>query len=478
MVVFSPAIPEINAFATKKDSHSYTTEYNVEGYFGSAQYNYAEKYYASASFRRDASSYFAKENRWGNFWSVGAAWIISKENFMINYASWLDMLKLKFSVGQQGNDNIGSYAYTDLYSLSKADETTMSPVFYRMGNPDITWETTTNINVGIEFSLWKGRLAGNLDVYTKKTSDLLFWLSVPESAGSRGYYGNVGDIRNMGVELALTGAIIRTKDIDWSVSANISHNKTKILKLPESKIAETGGFIESNTPRTYQNWFEEGGSLYNAFLPKYAGVNEKGEAIYWIDDALKGATNRPGKELSRTTTSINEASKYALGSTLPKAFGGFSTTLRICDFDASASFDYQIGGKVMDLQYKRLMTPSTTASDAGYNIHKDYAKSWTPNNTTSNIPRWQYGDQYTTGMSDRFLTSASYLNFQSFTVGYTLPENLIKNVAKIRVYVAGENLCFWSARKGLDPRYSYDGNESVSVYSPVRNISGGVQFTF
>ena len=132
----------------------------------------------------------------------------------------------------------------------------------------------------------------------------------------------------------------------------------------------------------------------------------------------------------------------------------------------------------MDLQYKRLMTPSTTASDAGYNIHKDYAKSWTPNNTTSNIPRWQYGDQYTTGMSDRFLTSASYLNFQSFTVGYTLPENLIKNVAKIRVYVAGENLCFWSARKGLDPRYSYDGNESVSVYSPVRNISGGVQFTF
>lgn len=475
---FSPAIPEINAFATKKDSHSYTTEYNVEGYFGSAQYNYAEKYYASASFRRDASSYFAKENRWGNFWSVGAAWIISKENFMLNYASWLDMLKLKFSVGQQGNDNIGSYAYTDLYSLSKADETTMSPVFYRMGNPDITWETTTNINVGIEFSLWKGRLAGNLDVYTKKTSDLLFWLSVPESAGSRGYYGNVGDIRNMGVELALTGAIIRTKDIDWSVSANISHNKTKILKLPESKIAETGGFIESNTPRTYQNWFEEGGSLYNAFLPKYAGVNEKGEAIYWIDDALKGATNRPGKELSRTTTSINEASKYALGSTLPKAFGGFSTTLRISDFDASASFDYQIGGKVMDLQYKRLMTPSTTASDAGYNIHKDYAKSWTPNNTTSNIPRWQYGDQYTTGMSDRFLTSASYLNFQSFTVGYTLPENLIKNVAKIRVYVAGENLCFWSARKGLDPRYSYDGNESVSVYSPVRNISGGVQFTF
>lgn len=476
---FSPDIPEINAFSKKANSSSYTTVYNVEGYFGSAQYNYAEKYFVSGSYRRDASSYFAKDNRWGNFWSVGGAWIMSKENFMAETSSWLDMLKLKASIGQQGNDNIGNWAYTDLYSLSPVDDATMSPSFYRIGNPDITWETTTNINVGVEFSLWKGRLSGNVDFYTKKTTDLLFWLSVPESAGSRGYYGNLGDIRNMGVELALTGSIIRTRDIDWSVSANLSHNQAKILTLPESKTAGNGGFAETNSTDIAQNWYEVGGPLYNAFCVEYAGVNEKGEATYWVDETLKGVTSRPGKEHSYTTTNPNEASKYAQGSVLPKLFGGFNTSLRIYDFDLSASFDYQLGGKMADNRYASLMSPSETGANAGSNFHKDYIKAWSPNNTSSDIPRWQYGDRYSVfGNSDRFLTSASYLNFQSFTVGYTLPKKLIKNVAKIRVYAAGENLCFWSARKGFDPRFSYEGNNSISSYSPVRNISGGIQLTF
>lgn len=475
---FSPDIQEIDAFANKVSSSSYKSVYNVEGYFGSAQYNYAEKYFASASYRRDASSYFAKEHRWGNFWSVGAAWLISKEDFMTDFSSWLDELKVKASFGQQGNDNIGSWAYTDLYTLSKGSDGTMTPSFYRMGNPEITWETTTNLNVGVEFSLWKGRLAGNIDFYNKKTTDLLFWLSIPESAGSRGYYGNMGDIRNYGVELALTGSVIRTRMVDWSLSANLSHNKTKILSLPESKIAGNGGFAETNSTDICQSWYEVGGPLYNAFLPEYAGVNEKGEATYWVDENLEGSTARPGKEHSYTTTDINSASKYAQGTTLPKVFGGFTSSLRVGDFDASVSFDYQIGGKVYDSQYQALMTPCETSSAAGSNFHKDYLKAWSPNNTSSNIPRWQFGDGYAAATSDRFLTSASYLNFQSFTVGYTLPKKLIRNVAKIRIYAAGENLCFWSARKGLDPRYSYDGNAAVSVYSPVRNISGGIQLTF
>lgn len=204
------------------------------------------------------------------------------------------MLKLKFSVGQQGNDNIGAYAYTDLYDLVPTGDFSMGATFKRMGNPDITWETTTNYNAGVEFSLWNGRLSGNLDYYTKKTSDLLFWLSIPESAGTRGYYGNVGDIRNMGVELTLTGAIIRTRDIDWTVSANLSHNKTKILSLPESKTAAMGGFNETNSTRLGGNWFEVGGPLYNAYCIEYAGVNEKGEALYWVDDELElaGAPER------------------------------------------------------------------------------------------------------------------------------------------------------------------------------------------
>lgn len=480
---FSPTIHEINAFANRYNSFSYNSGYNVEGYFGSAQYNYAEKYFLSASYRRDASSTFAKDHRWGDFWSAGAAWLLTEEKFMQGTRSWLDMLKLKFSIGQQGNDNVGSYAYIDTYSLSKdVANYTMTPSFRQKGNPDITWETTTNMNVGLEFGLFKGRLNGTVDFYNKKTADLLFWLSIPESSGTRGYYGNLGDIRNTGVEVTLTGNIVRSKLVDWSVSANIAHNKVKILKLPESKIdPATGGFSESNGPRTYQNWLKEGGSMYNAFMPIYAGVNEQGEATYWVskNTIVNGAlkTDIPGDSKDYLTTNLNEASRYEHGSVLPKFFGGFSTTLRVWDFDMSATFDYQIGGKVYDNHYESLMSPITSASDAGYAIHKDYAKAWSPNNTGSNIPRWQYSDQFATGKSDRFLTKASYLNFQSFTVGYNVPKKWLKGVQAIRLYVVGENLYFWSARKGLDPRYSFDGNTSSSVYSPVRTISGGIQIT-
>lgn len=471
---FTPSIQELAAFAKKLDSNSYRTAYNVEGYFGNAQYSYDDKYFGSFSYRRDASSRFAKDHRWGNFWSIGGAWLISKESWF--KAPWVDELKIKASIGQQGNDNIGNWAYIDLYTLSKTSDTSMAASFALMGNKNITWETTTNLNIGTEFSFFNRRLSGTIDLYSKKTTDLLFWLSIPESAGSRGYYGNVGDIRNNGIEVTLTGSIIRTKDLDWSVTANIAHNSTKILKLPESKIADNGGFNETSKLETTQYWYRVGGPLYNGYMPKYAGVNEKGEATYWVDEDAGGGNH--GTKYSYTTTNPNSASKYETGSLLPKAFGGFSTTVVYKGFDFTASFDYQIGGKVYDSRYASLMSPCDNSSAAGSAIHKDYLKSWSPNNTSSNIPRWQYGDNYTTALSDRFLTNASYFNFQSFTVGYSIPTQHIPFFSKIRVYCSGENLGFISARKGLDPRYSYDGGTTLNAYSPVRNISGGIQLTF
>ena len=429
---FSPSILQISAFANKKDAKGYESAYNVEGYFGNAQYNYDNKYFGSFSYRRDASSRFAKENRWGDFWSVGAAWLINKEAWF--KAPWVDELKLKASIGQQGNDNIENWAYTDLYTLSQVSDTEMSASFARLGNKNITWETTTNFNIGTEFSFFKGRLSGSFDFYTKKTTDLLFWLNVPESQGTRGYYNNVGDLRNTGVELTLTGHIIRTKDLDWSVTTNISHNKTKILKLDSTKKNQYGGFSQSSDMSYTMYWYKEGGSLYNGFLHKYAGVNEKGEALYWVDEDVSDSeiTGRPGKKLSYTTTQAAKASMYETGSLLPKVFGGLSTTITYKGFDATLSFDYQIGGKVYDMKYAGLMTPWKTSSSAGGAIHKDYIKSWSPNNTSSNLPRWQYGDRDGGDLSDRFLTNAGYFNFQSFTVGYTFPKNLIPYFSKIK----------------------------------------------
>ena len=473
---FSPSILQISAFANKKDARGYESAYNVEGFFGNAQYNYDNKYFGSFSYRRDASSRFAKENRWGSFWSVGAAWLINKEAWF--KAPWVDELKLKASIGQQGNDNIGNWAYTDLYTLSQVSDTEMSASFAQLGNKNITWETTTNFNIGTEFSFFKGRLSGSFDFYTKKTTDLLFWLRVPESQGTRGYYSNVGDLRNTGVELTLTGHIFRTKDFDWSVTANLAHNKTEILKLDSTSKNQYGGFSQTSDMSYAMYWYKEGGPLYNGFLPKYAGVNEKGEALYWVDEDISDSerTGRPGQKLSYTTTDASKASNYETGSLLPKVSGGLSTTVSYKGFDATFSFDYQIGGKVYDMKYAGLMNPLTANSTGGVAIHKDYIKSWSPNNTSSNIPRWQYGDDNSQA-SDRFLTNASYFNFQSFTVGYTFPKNLIPYFSKIRIYCSGENLGFISARKGLDPRYSYDGVTGTS-YSPTRNISGGIQLTF
>lgn len=481
---FSPYVQELYAYADRYDNTSYSTKYNVEGFFGRAQYNYDEKYFGSFSYRRDGSSYFAKKNRWGSFWSIGGAWIISKEKWF--NAPWVDMLKIKASYGEQGKDNIGQGRYTNLYELQTSGTTSIVPVFASMGNEDITWEKTGNLNIGLEFNLLKNRLNGTLDYYYKKTTDLLFWLSIPKSAGTSGYYANIGDLRNSGVELTLTGVILRSKDFDWSVTANLSHNSTKILKLPESSIADYGGFSASNSLHIFQYWYREGGPMYNAYMPSYAGVNEQGEALYWVDADLDKLANYtpgdcPGKNKSYTTTDYTKATYYEHGSLMPKVFGGFSTSFRWKDFDASLSFDYQIGGKVYDNEYQHLMSPSYQGgrADWGHAIHKDALKSWTPNNTSSNIPRWFYGDTYTSSNSDRFLTNAGYLNFQSFTVGYTLPKSILPSwLSKVRVYCMGENLCFWSARKGLDPRFSFDGAGATGVYSPTRNISGGVQVTF
>ena len=475
---FSPKILELDAFATKSDNRSYAERYNVEGWFSRMLYSYKDKYYGSLSYRRDASSRFKKENRWGDFWSIGGAWNIEKESFF--NIPWVNHLKLKLSLGQQGNDALGeNWFYADQYRLSKSSDTTMSPSFRMPGNPDLTWETTTNLNVGVEFSLWKNLLSGSIDVYSKKISDMLFWLSLPEFSGTRGYYANVGDMRNSGLELSLTATPIRTRDITWSITAMLAHNTTKILKLPQQKTQDYGGYVDNGTG--HECWYEVGKPLYNMLLPEYAGVNEHGQALYYVDTdvAVKDRSSFPNKKRNGTTTKISEASFYEQGSVLPKASGGFSTTVEAYGFDATFTFDYQLGGKVYDSRYASLMNP-VESQPTGSNFHKDVLKSWTPNNTSSNIPRFQYGEDYSAKSSNRWLTNASYLNFQSFTVGYTLPWTLTGRykISTLRVYVAGENLYFWSARKGFDPRYSFDGNKSVGVYSPTRNITGGLQVTF
>ena len=451
-------------------AHSYIDDYNSEGYFMRAQYDYAGRYFVSGSYRRDASSRFHPDHRWGNFWSVGAAWLLNQENWFD--APWVNMLKLKASYGSQGNDNIGYYLYTDTYSIEN-NNGEIAVLFGQKGNPNITWETNTNLNIGTEFGFWNNRLSGSVDFFNRKTSDMLFAFSVPSSLGYSSYYANVGDMVNRGVAVELNADLIRTKNVLWSFNLNLTHVKNEVTYLaPEHK---------STTVEGYKGYIDgsyfvgEGLPLYTYYLRSYAGVDPETGASLWYKD-VKGDDGK----ITRTKTSdYTSATRYLHDSAIPSVYGGFSTSVSAYGVDFSISFNYQIGGKVYDSGYASFMS-SPYGTTVGTNYHKDILKAWTPENKGSDIPRLQYGDQYTTSVSDRFLTDASYLNISNINVGYTLPSKITQKfgVQKLRVYLACDNVVYWSKRQGLDPRYSFTGATNFSNYSPIRTISGGVTVQF
>ncbi len=499
--MFDPNNHEL-AGAVVDDSHSsYTTDYNNEGIFGRAQYNFDQKYFFSGSYRRDASSRFHPDHRWGGFYSVGAAWVMNKENWL-REVQWLDFLKLKFSYGEQGNDAIGSYLYTNQYSIVNSDgRPAAKPA--TMGNKEITWEKNGNLNTGIEFDLFKGRLSGGIEYFWRKTSDMLFSFPLPDSYGFTSYYANIGDMKNQGIEIDLSGDVIRTKDVKWTIGANLTHYKNKITMLPEER--KTATTIEGYEGFASGNFFlGEGLSMYSFYMPEYVGVytqemydngvrftNKAGADIsaknighsIWYMDVLDDAGERTGERV--LTVEYDRASDYLVGEMIPKLYGGFNTSLSFYGFDFNADFTYSLGGKVYDSDYASFMaTPN--ANSKGQNIHKDMLNAWTPENSGSDIPRNQFGSTENSGsLSSRFLTSANYLSLQNLSLGYTFPAKLTQKakIERIRLYVNCNNVWLWSARRGLDPRTalltstSY-GTAGGSVYSTMRTISAGVNVTF
>ena len=465
------------AVVDNSSSGSSISEYNNEGYFFRGQYDYDNRIYFSASYRRDASSKFHPDHRWGNFWSVGGAWILSDENWF--NASWVDMLKIKASYGSQGNDNIPDYLYTDYYAISNDGSGGITTVFERKGNPEITWETNSNLNVGAEFGFWKNRLSGSVEFFNRKTSDMLFSLPVPSEAGYNYYYTNIGDMANRGVEIALNADLIRTRDLVWSFSLNMTHYRNKLLSLPDDYKTNTTsdgkmtGLIDGNYFRS------EGSSFFTFYLPTYAGVDEAtGESMWYVYQE-----NPESGKLERTTTksysAANANGREVQGDATPDLYGGFGTSLSWKGLDFSVNCTYQIGGQVYDSGYAFFMG-SPTGTSTGFTYHRDLWNSWTQTNTKTDIPRFAYGDTDSAKPSDRFLIDASYLNIQNITIGYTLPQRITKKflVESLRVYATCDNVWYWSRRQGLDPRQSISGTTNPFYYAPVRTISGGITLTF
>ncbi len=444
--------------------------YNTEGYFTRVQYDYDNKIFVSASYRLDASSRFAVDYRWANFWSAGVGWLINREPWF--KAQWVDMLKIKASIGSQGNDNIGNYLYTDTYGISN-NEGELAISFAGKGNPQITWETNTNINAGVDFELLGGRIRGGIEYFYRLTSDMLFWFTVPRSLGYSGYYDNIGDMRNSGVEFNISATAVNRRNFRWDINFNATHYTNKILMLPEENktlnIDGHGGFASGN------KYIGEGLPLNTFYIRKYAGIDhEDGQSQWWQD--IKDAD---GTLIRRVKTKdYSAATQYLCEDTTPKLYGGFGTSIEAGGFDFAVQFTYSLGGKTYDSGYAALMSSPSTS--VGSNFHKDALNAWTPENPGSDIPRIVYQDQYTSSESDRFLVPASYLNIQNAQLGYTLPKKWTDAIrlSRVRVYLMCDNIWYWSYRQGLDPRFSFSGSTNYAYNSPIRTFSGGINITF
>ena len=479
-------IPDNNEFSNGvtpgMDPASSKSRYSLESYFGRAEVSILDRYSVSASYRRDGSSKFHPDKRWGDFWSVGAAWRLSEEEFFQTSVlrDYVDNFKVKASYGTQGNDAIGGdYAlYLDQYQVTNVDGKP-GIVQVTRGNADITWEKSTNFNVGFEANMFNNRLSVEFDYFTKVTSDMLFSRALPPSVGSPSSVADNGmEMQNSGVELTMNGVMVQKKNFKWSANLNLTHYKNVINELEPGK--EASG---------YQNgsyWRRVGGSLYDYYMIKYAGVDpQTGDALYYKDvttmkpvlDAAGNAVPGMYQNVTEVTTTkvAAEATKYQLGkSSLPDVFGGFGTTVEFFGFDVSVATAFSLGGYCYDSTYAGLMN-----SSAGSNYHIDMFKRWQKPGDITDVPRLENGNQNMTGgtTNDRFLTDASWFSLKNVQVGYTVPKKLLKKyvgIESLRIYAVGDNLFLGAKRYGLDPRQGLGGGTSTDSYSAMRTVSFGV----
>ena len=484
--LFNPYVGELgNADgSSSKQLSSYTADYITQGFLARAQYEYDNRYFASASFRRDGSSRFAPGHRWGSFGSIGAAWLMSSEWFMEDIW-WLDMLKLKASYGVQGNDNLYPssnyarkyYPYSDNYTHTYNEETgEYSTELAYKGNTSLTWESSHSFNIGADFEILSGLLRGSMEYFSRKTVDLLYSKDVPLSSGNpTGYYPvNVGSIVNNGFEFSFEGIIMSRSELLWTWNLNMSHYRNRIVSLDPS-VSEKG-IIGGNYI------YKVGGSLYEAYMRKSAGVNPDNGKAQWYSKVLDKDGKWTGESV--ITETFSSASQYELGSVLPELYGGFGTSLKAYGFDFSAQFSFQLGGKYYDGTYQALMH---TSSSAGTAWHKDALKAWTEDRPSSEFPRLDGDTSVGQTAVSNYLISSDYLSVNNITIGYTLPERItsMMQIESLRVYVAGDNLAVISARRGMDPRYSMGLGSLTSgsglnsgSYSAMRTITAGVTLTF
>ena len=463
-------------------------KFTMESYFAQLRYNYKEKYFFHGSIRADGSSRFAKGHRWGTFGAVGLAWLISNEDFMQN-VNLLRNFRIKASWGVLGNQNIGNFLTNDLYSMGVFNGMP-ALTWASFGTNDLTWESSSIWNVGVEFDLGK-YLSAQVEYFYKTTTDMLFSRAAAMSLGYPSYYVNDGKLMNQGVEFQLNIHAVNTRNVKLDIRLNGAHYDNKMLELPR----EADG-----SEMTMNGTYAVGKSILEWNMAHYLGVNpetgvaqyEKVYVIYerdgqevreWASNVHRSRLEHPDARFeSEVTENYLEASSDFVGkSAIAALSGGFGFDLSLYGFDISASFMYGIGGWGYDNVYAGLMHSDANGKN---NWHVDMLNSWSeisPERMQSDIPKLSNGtDRYANSASDRFLTSNSYLNLSNVRVGYSFPKKWTEKILlnNLNIWVAGDNLFCLSARKGYIPFASLDGSSSASQYSPLSTVMCGIRLQF
>lgn len=468
--------------------NGYNDTYSVEGYLSRVNYNYAQKYFVNASLRRDGSSVFHPDNRWGTFYGVGGAWIASKEDFL-NGNETITNLKLKASYGEQGNDYLFYPNYVSMdhrthfgfgrnflpyetqYEITSDADGNPSIREVYFGNKDLKWEVSKNFNTGIELSLYN-RVNIEAEYFKRAVSDMLYNFPLPPSSGTPSVSRNIGNMQNTGIEIGIDGDVLRSEDLNLNLWVNATHYKNKVTKLPDP--------FNSGVFR-----YVEGKSSYTYYLREFAGVDAETGAAKWyvgdVDDITREATG-PKTE----TTTHSAATVYLSDKTAhPDLYGGFGLNMQYKKLSVSVGFAYQLGGYVFDNVYQGLFDEGTGFGSSGHNYHRDIYKTWSPDNTGASLPRVSSVNNTQYGTSDLFLISANYLSLENFAVSYDLNDRFLNSIGikNARISLLGNNIALWSKRKGMDPRMMQIGGQTnngltLNSYSLLRSLSLGINLNF
>ncbi|WP_167598182.1 SusC/RagA family TonB-linked outer membrane protein [Leeuwenhoekiella sp. ZYFB001] len=457
---------ELINFTTTNDLISYTSNQTTEGYFSRVNYDYDSRYYISGSYRRDGSSRFSKDARWGDFFSVGGAWRLDQEAFM-ETADWANLLKLRASYGEVGNDNLGGYYVSQsLFALDYNNASEGGILVDSPGNPRLQWETNIQTDAAIEFGLFNNRVAGTFEYYNRKSEDLLFDVPLPVSSGLDDYPDNIGSWVNSGFEFDVTVGIVRNSQFKWDFSINASTLKNEIKELSQEEIINGSKKLVV------------GGDIYDYWLREWYGVDPAdGMALYIASPEAIEAGGSDLREIDGTTvtTNQNNANYNFVGKATPDVYGAFRNNFEYKGFQLGITFTYQLGGETYDSNYSGLMHSGTY----GTALSTDILDRWQEPGDITNVPRLDAAQSAAFGAgSSRWLEKSDFLALRQVNLGYAFDAELVQKLGLTgaNVYVSGENLFKLTARKGMDVGESFNGTTS-NRFTPARVLSVGLNIT-